>query len=316
MKSDLNEIQAFVVVAKLKHFTKAAEQLKLPKSNLSRKVAQLEDRLQTKLIERTTRKLALTVAGQVYFEKCATALSQIAEAEQILEKGRQLIKGVLRITCPTDIAPRLSSILKKDFKELYPDLKIELRATNQLLDLTDNQIDIAIRPFQFALPSMHYLSIGWVNWGIYASPKWLKGKQTTFAKHSKKEISLFNQLAPKSWIQFQVSGATNIKSVSLMPKSQLPTTKKDASRMSLIVDPQFSTDSLLVVKELIAAGQGISSLPHFMVQDELNQGKFVEIFPSLVTKKEQLVAIYQNPSYRPARVTAFVDYMRENQWLI
>src|SRR5882757_1669278 len=123
---DLNDIVVFTKVVETKSFTGAAEQLGLPKSTVSRKLAQLEERLGVRLVQRTTRKLALTDIGQAYYERCSRIVSDVAAAEQLVTDMQSTPRGRLRVTAPVDLSMRFLGSIIADFLALHGDINIEL----------------------------------------------------------------------------------------------------------------------------------------------------------------------------------------------
>src|SRR5205809_130471 len=142
---DLNEIQCFVKAVELKSLTAAAKALDLPKSSVSRKISNLEKRLGLTLIVRTTRALNLTDAGRGFFHTATSALHELELAEKGLDKSRQTVDGLLRITAPADFAigpfPKLIAAFLKE----YPLVSIELVFTERVVDLISEGMDLAFR---------------------------------------------------------------------------------------------------------------------------------------------------------------------------
>lgn len=309
MKRDLNEILAFVAVAKEGHFSKAAAKLGLPKSSVSRKISLLEERLQTKLIERTTRKSLLTEAGQLYFEKCERALDDISEVEKTFDETSKTLRGTLRVTCPIELAPRIARRLHGDFSQNHPELKIHLWATNQVLDLAKEQIDLAIRPYQLAESNMHYLHLGEIKWGLYASSQWIKSyKLSDLCKDLSVPVALDPWLK-KHWLHFQAqSRSTPYAEISFFQNTDEKRARRKLSNFR--VRPQFVSDSLFVLKEMVVFHQGIAALPDFLIEDEVKSNMICKLMPGWSTKIETLAALYLNHRYRPVRVTALLDHLK------
>src|SRR5678815_2067472 len=127
---DLNDIVVFTKVVETKSFTGAAEQLGVPKSTVSRKVAQLEERLGVRLVQRTTRKLALTDIGEAYYERAARIVSDVAAAEQLVTDMQATPRGRVRVTAPIDLSTRYLGGMIAEFLAAHPDVNVELDATD------------------------------------------------------------------------------------------------------------------------------------------------------------------------------------------
>src|SRR5580704_6109851 len=142
---DLNDIVVFTKVAETKSFTGAAELLGLPKSTVSRKLAQLEERLGVRLVQRTTRKLALTDIGEAYYTRCSRIVSDVVEAEHIVMDMQSSPRGRLRMSSTTDFATKYLGNIVADFLASHRDITIELEASDRLVDLIEDNFDLAVR---------------------------------------------------------------------------------------------------------------------------------------------------------------------------
>src|SRR6185503_2217826 len=142
---DLNDIVVFTKVVETRSFTGAAEQLGLPKSTVSRKLAQLEERLGVRLVQRTTRKLALTDIGQAYYERCARIVSDLQAAEQLVTDMQATPRGRVRVTAPVDLSTRYLGAIIADFLAAHGDVNVELEATDRVVDLIEEGYDVAVR---------------------------------------------------------------------------------------------------------------------------------------------------------------------------
>src|SRR5687767_11659665 len=142
---DLNDIVVFTKVVETRSFTGAAEQLGIPKSTVSRKLAQLEERLGVRLVQRTTRKLALTDIGQAYYDRCSRIVADVAAAEQLVTDMQATPRGRLRVTAPIDLSTRHLGTIIAEFLAIHADINIELDATDRVVDLIEDGFDVAIR---------------------------------------------------------------------------------------------------------------------------------------------------------------------------
>ena len=142
---DLNDIVVFTKVVETKSFTGAADALGLPKSTVSRKLAQLEERLGVRLVQRTTRKLALTEIGEAYYERCARIVADVVSAEQLVTDMQSTPRGRLRVTSSVDFATRYFGKIIADFLELHSEINVELEATDRVVDMIEDGFDLALR---------------------------------------------------------------------------------------------------------------------------------------------------------------------------
>ncbi len=142
---DLDGIEVFVKVVEAGSFSQAAKLLGMPNSTVSAKVSALEKRLGVTLLQRSTRKLRATPAGETYFQQCVQALEQLQAAESELTSAQREPQGLLRVTAPADIGHTLLATLVRGFLQQYPKTEVELVVTNRVLDLIAEGVDLAIR---------------------------------------------------------------------------------------------------------------------------------------------------------------------------
>src|SRR5579863_9739652 len=128
---DLNDIVVFTKVVETKSFTGAADVLGLPKSTVSRKLAQLEERLGVRLVQRTTRKLAVTEIGQAYYDRCSRIVADLAQAEQLVTDMQTTPRGRLRVTATVDFSTRYLGGIVADFLATHPDVNVELAGADR-----------------------------------------------------------------------------------------------------------------------------------------------------------------------------------------
>src|SRR4051812_18126801 len=165
---DLNEIAVFTKVVQAGSFTAAAKQLGMPKSTVSRKVSELEERLGSRLLQRTTRKLSLTDAGRTYYDYSARIASEIEEAERAVSSLEDTPRGLLRVTAPVNAAflgPIVSGYLRR-----YPEVRVDVLCTGRAVDLVEERYDVGIRAGTLADSSLIARSLGNARWVLVATP--------------------------------------------------------------------------------------------------------------------------------------------------
>lgn len=146
MQRDLSNTLIFVKVVEQGTFAAAARTLGLPNSTVSRKVKELEERLGARLLNRNTRRLALTEAGALYFEHSRRIAAELDMAESAVQQLEESPRGWLRVTAPYSLTVSLLSPILRDFRARYPEVRVELVLSNDRLDLVAHEIDVAIRP--------------------------------------------------------------------------------------------------------------------------------------------------------------------------
>src|SRR5262245_55888684 len=141
----MDAIAVFVKVVEAGSFSQAAARMGMPKTTVSAKVAGLEERLGVRLIERTTRTLHLTEAGEMYFRHCAIAIREVELGEEALQAAKGKPSGLLRVTAPVDLGQGLLPVVAGAYTAKYPDVSMDLIVTNRIVDLVEEGIDLALR---------------------------------------------------------------------------------------------------------------------------------------------------------------------------
>src|SRR5258707_11110449 len=169
---DLNEVLVFVRVVQAGSFTKGAAQLGMPKSTVSRKVSELEERLDARLLQRTTRKLSLTDVGRTYYDYCARIVGEVEDAERAVSSLQETPRGLLRVTAPINVA--FLGPIVSDFLKRYPEVRLELFCTGRAVDLVEERFDLGIRVGTLADSTLIAKSLGRVGWLLVATPAYLE----------------------------------------------------------------------------------------------------------------------------------------------
>lgn len=292
--TDLNDILAFVAVGRTGSFTRAAQSLGVPKSYVSRKISQLEERLKLRLIERTTRTVLLTEDGTQYFSICEKALAEIDDAEKSFDRSKQVPSGRLRLTCPVEFGPIITGQLCQKFLSRYPEIQLEVMATNTVLDLVRDKVDVAIRPIQLADPSMLSIKLGQLEWALYASPQWAFANSQSLGK--------IDNLTELDIIAFNPSHSTQ-------KKFRMQIVRKDKKKV-FEYSPKVIASNLSILIEAAAKGIGIGALPDVLIYDHVKTKKLVRIFPEWSYRKENVVAVFVNQKNTPPRVRALIDFLK------
>ncbi len=188
---DLDGIAIFVKVIQAGSFSRAATLLGMPNSTVSAKVSALEKRLGVTLLQRTTRKLRVTQAGEAYFQRAVRALEELQAAENELETGRVEPTGLLRVTAPVEIGHSLLPALVHAFLKKHPRMEVELVVTSRVLDLVVDGIDLAIRAGPLKDSSLIAKRFDLGDFGLWASPDYLTQHATP---HHPEELAQHNCL--------------------------------------------------------------------------------------------------------------------------
>jgi DNA-binding transcriptional LysR family regulator len=286
----LDDIAVFVQVVDAGSFSAAARRLAMPKATVSARVARLEKRLGLSLIQRTTRKLRVTEAGEQYFRQCAEAIREVEVAEAALQSTSGKPSGVLKITAPVDIGRTLLPRIVNAYAAKYPDVSIELIVTNRVMDLVGEGIDLAVRPSQVlkdsSLIAQRYFDLGSNLWG---SPQYLKQLGPLTHPRELTKASVIGFLARNSAV------FTNGK-----------------SDIEVALNGRIRADDLETIKALLLLGQGIGWLPDFLAEDAVQAGRLVPVLPQWRTKERAAVYfVYVGRKYGLPKVRAFIETASE-----
>src|SRR3954468_1318017 len=197
---DLNHVAVFARVVELQSFTAAAKQLGLPKSSVSRTLSRLEDELGVRLLQRTTRKLHLTEAGQAYYERARVALTGLEEAASAATNLSAEPRGTVRLSAPADVGILNLGELVARFVRKYPLVHVEISFSSRFVDLVAEGFDLALRAGKMADSSLVARKIGSDALGIYASANYLRrrGRPKTLADLADHDCVLFHGTNGKS----------------------------------------------------------------------------------------------------------------------
>jgi DNA-binding transcriptional LysR family regulator len=142
---DLNDLYYYSIVVEKGGFAAAGRALDIPKSRLSRRIAQLEDRLGVRLLQRSTRRFAVTDAGQRFYRHCQTVIAEAQAAEEAVAELTSEPRGLVRVSCPVSITQNVMTEIVPEFCEKYPQVRIMMLSTNRRIDLINEGVDVAIR---------------------------------------------------------------------------------------------------------------------------------------------------------------------------
>lgn len=278
---DLNRLTAFVLVAQTFSFAKTARRLGLTRSSVSRHIAALEDSLGVQLFHRSTRRVALSTAGESLFERVAPQMEQIRIAVGTLPDREQSPSGDLRITAPPDFAFFLSEVIA-GFGLRYPGINLDLRLSSQRLDLVSEGIDVALR-VATALPDSSLVArkLGQADAGLFASPAYLARRRS---------VRTWDDLRDHDLVRFV--------------GFPLPPSLARFERRARI-----KVDDMMFAAQAIRSGMGLGFLPLFLTRSDVQTGRLVRVLPQTETRGGTLYFIYARARPVPKKVTAFRDHL-------
>lgn len=256
---DIQLIHYFVNIVKHGSFTKAATLLKVPKSTLSKAVTKLENETGTKLLIRSTRKQNLTDAGRQFYESCLGPIQTIEDAEKALYGQDSIISGTVKITVPEDFEIVLLSGCIQKLCKSYPDLKIVIKGTNDVVDLVGEGFDFAVRIGALEESNLKVRTIGHIKLVTTVSPEYLDEIKQAGLKLDE----------PADLTRVRCIGFTSNKPHQVLTLSKGQQT--EVVKTPLVVEANQATS----VYKLTMAGVGVSVLPTFLCQKDIDNGDLI-----------------------------------------
>jgi len=283
-------IAAFAKVVESGSFARAAQRLDISVSAVSRQVAELEAHLDSRLLNRTTRRLSLTESGRVFYERCVQLLADLEEAEQSAHAGSVKPRGTLRITCGTTfgvlhLAP---AIIK--FVERFPEMRFDVELSDRTVDLVEEGFDVAVRIGNIGSQNLVGRKVGETRLLCCASPAYL-------ARHG--EPRQPEELVAHACLTYEHA-----------PQKNLWSFRDQAGReRSVRVSGPLHTDSGGMLSALCVAGLGIIVEPDFQTGPEVRAGRLVRILKSFELAPISIYVAYPSRRHLSAKVRAFSDFL-------
>ncbi len=289
---DLNDIVVFTKVVETKSFTGAAEMLGLPKSTVSRKLAQLEERLGVRLVQRTTRKLALTDIGEAYYARCSRIVSDVVQAEQLVTDMQASPRGRLRVTAPIDFSARHIGSVIAEFNSLHSEVNIELESTNRVVDLIEESFDVAVRFGPMPESTLIARRLCSVHMVLVAAPSYLakRGTPTHPEELDEHDRLLFT---PGS-------------------RNQTWTLVNGEASYEFGRPARFASNNYGALRDVAVAGGGIAVSTDFMTAHDIATGMLVRVLPHWQSQGTEVHAVYPARQNLPPRLTLFLDHLAKS----
>jgi DNA-binding transcriptional LysR family regulator len=286
---DLNDVALFVEVVRAGSLAEAGRRLDMPPSTCSRRIQQLEHELGVRLIQRSTRRLALTGAGQEFFERCAAQVDALAESARQMLDARGSVCGRVRVAAPADFFHWFPLERVAQFLAEYPKVALEFELSDAYVDLLDRNIDIAIRTGPIHEPMLVTRQFGSTHKTLVASPAYLRahGTPATPADLSSHEciVSPGANGAPVLW-----------------------TLDGPEGRNQYAVRGRFEVNTARAQLNAALAGLGIALVPVFMTKPCLRNGQLQAVLPGYAYRDVRIYFVYLTHRHIPRAVNAFAEF--------
>lgn len=284
----LNDMALFIEVASTLNFRRAADVSGIPNSTLSRRIAALEKHIGLRLLHRTTRRVELTEAGQLYYERCRRIVDEARIAHEQLGEMLAQPTGVLRASLPVDFATIYMAPLIAEFSRRFPGITFEFDLTPRRVDLVTEPFDIAIRMGEQADSNLIARLLARLSVQLYASPQYL-------AQHGVPEH-------PTDLVRHECLG---------FPKSGRWTLHREAETIEVDVAGRFLVNSVGMFRRLATLDLGIIMLPEEVAAEELLAGRLQRVLPEWHGQSTPVYAMTET-RLLPAKTQRFIEFLQEN----
>jgi len=294
MTRDLNDTLVFVKVVELGSFVAAAKALRLPKTTVSRKVQDLETRLGAQLLHRTTRKLGLTEAGNVYFEHCQRIARELDEAESAVGQLQSGPRGWLRVTAPYSLGATWIAPLLGEFHARHPEVRVELILSNDQLDIIAGEIDVALRVGNLPDSNLVARKLSVFRTAVYATPSY---------------IERFGEpLHPDDLIHHRALAMTKNRNGNAF----IWTLGDGEGKLrDFPVDPIVIANDPAALRGALLGGEGLMLTSDVMVRAYAEQGLVQRVLAGWRGADYDLNALFPRGQVQSPKVRAFIDFLVE-----
>ncbi len=287
----LLSLRVFCEIASAGSFVAAAHRLSLSAPMVSKHMAHLERELGVRLLNRTSRRVSLTEAGNLYYEQCRAALETLELAAAAIGRSVEAPRGALKVTAPVWFAnPRVVKAMAA-YQKQYPDVMLDLRFSNRKVDLAAEGYDLALRVTRDPSPHLIVRRICSIQFYLVAAPAYFK---SAGAPESLADLAGYGAILP-SYLDtegFEFEG----------PKG----------KVLIRLAPLMRSDDSTYSYHAVRAGVGIGFLPGWLVDEDLASGSLVQVLPQYHQAPQELYATYISRKYLTPKVRTFIDFVTQS----
>lgn len=291
---DFNTLKVFIAVVDRESFVGASKALEMPTSNVSRCIYRLEEKLHIQLIERSTRHMKLTQAGQLLYARAKPLLEALEQTESELTQGQVQLKGPLRICIPNEIGPALMGSVIADFACQYPDVEISCVTNLSGFESLRDDLDLAIIVSRGQMDDSDYIArhLVTIPCTIVASPSVIQRYGTPSHIHQFEELPCITTVSALKGTPWQFVSA----------KGRFET---------IAVKGHYRVNSGEMAGRAALSGLGFAILSKQACQPYINDGRLIEIEFEQSAAPLHLFALYSNRRYLPAKTRALIDFLHQ-----
>ncbi|HET6582214.1 MAG TPA: LysR family transcriptional regulator [Nannocystaceae bacterium] len=285
----LDEMLVFARVVQAGSFTKAAAQLDLPKSTVSRKITALEERLGARLLQRTTRKLSLTDAGRTYYDHAARIVGEVEDAERAVGRLQAAPRGLLRVTAPINMS--FLGPIVADYLRRHAEVRLELYCTARAVDLVEERFDLGIRAGPLADSTLVARSLGAAGWVLVATPAYLRKRGRPRAPEDLKahDCMFFGHGRDHAVVHLEHRG----RGVDVAVPARVMVSDND------------------VLHAVARAGLGIAYMPVYLCVEDLRARRLERVLRDWTAPSTPVHVVYPSTRHMSPKVKSFVDHLQQ-----
>ena len=292
----MDALKIFIRVTELKSFSRAAEDLALPRATVSAAVAQLETALGTRLLQRTTRKLSLTQDGFSILERTHMLLDEFEALHHQFRANSAPLNGKLNVDLPSRIARRIVIPALPEFLARHPELNLTLGADDRIIDLVEEGVDCAIRVGPLSENSLVAKPLGMVDMINCVSPDYIKANP---------KLDNLSDLASHTAIHYGSKRSGNLNAT----ETDWQYVDSDGSQKTVSIPCRVSVHTVETYIASAVAGLGLIQVPAFDVRDLLKEGKLAEVMPHWRPAPLPVNALYPHRKHLSPRVRVFLEWV-------
>ena len=289
MSQDLARIRAFVQVFDAGGFSAAARQHGRSKALLSKYVTDLEDYLGVRLMNRTTRKLSLTEAGEAYYREASQLLQQLDDLDNSILDQTAAPRGLLRVSAARNFGEMILAPAIYEFLAAHPEVQLDLRLEDRFVDLVDEGIDVALRISASQDSSLIARKIADMQHSVVASPAFLAAHGEPKTPDALRHLPCI--------IDTNLQGQANWRFI------------ENGQTLSIHVQGPVRVNSPLSARDAAVAGLGVALLPGYLADPELKAGRLVRILDGYLHTGSMLQAVYPHRRHLAGKVRALIDHL-------
>lgn len=293
---DLNDLLYFAKVVEYGSFSEASRRLGVPKSSLSRRVSQLEERTGVRLLQRSSRKVSPTSAGAEFFDKCREVVALAQSATESVRTASSEPQGEVRISCPMTLAQVWLTPLLPAFIKSYPKVRLHVLTTNRRLDPVQEQVDVLLRVRRLPLKDSDKVvrKLGEAKDILVASKRYLDDAGSPSVPEELRQHATLCWFGTGARFEWHLTDGTRY--------------------LELQHSPRLATDDMLALKEAAVQGAGIALLPNSICAEDIEQARLELVLPAWTSPPAVVQAAFTSRRGMLPAVRCLLNFLAENQY--